>query len=352
MRLAVTCVLLIFRLCLIGQSQISAKSPVDPALAKKITIGGFCLCQTSLEDLKKLSGHFAEIEVEEMDLPIKCLSQDARFENGKGYYSKDCPGLIFQKDQITNFISKIRLTKDFKGNLPDGTLIDLQALTLNDVFKVYPSLVEKWSSRGCSDYWNISNDTISFFVKIDPSKKPQYPVDEAYYSERKIEAIDIKISCYDLFKKANNRYRKLLNEPVMFVDSVNVTSIELQKYQPTEIATVTIYKDSNAIRLVGPQGKDGVAYIETKNFARNKYWNFLKSKSQAYLKVVPEPQENSLVIYILNDKILRANFEGDLSVINDETFIDLKIIGKEQLFKEYNIDDKSYGILIRTNLKK
>ncbi|MBZ5857592.1 hypothetical protein [Flavihumibacter profundi] len=210
--------------------------------------------------MKKLAGNLKSVDVEEMDLPKNCYGQDARYVNGKGYSSNKYPGVIFQKDKNSDYISKIRLTKDFKGNLPGGVPIDMQNLTLKEVFKTYPELTEKWGSRGCSTYWNVGNDTISFFVKIDPNRKPQYPVDESYYSERPIEAIDIKISCYSIFNRANNRFKKLFNDPVIFIDSMNVTRIELNAYQPSDIAVITVYKDTNAIKLVGPQGKDGVIY--------------------------------------------------------------------------------------------
>jgi len=339
-------------LCLTGQAQIrSQTSLVDTSLAKKITVSGFRLCQTSLADLQKLTNDLKAVEVEEMDLPKNCFGQDARFENGKGYFSEKYPGIIFQKDQNTDYLSKIRLTKNFKGNLPDGTPVNLQNLTLRDVFKVYPELSEKWGSRGCSTFWNIGNDTISFYVKIDPNKKPQYPVDEAYYTEKPVEAIDIKISCYSIFNQANNKYKKLFDDPVFFIDSVNVTRIELQNYQPTDIAAVTVYKDKNAIELVGPQGKDGAVYIETKKFARNKYWNFFKAKSAEYLKAVPTPESDSSVVYILNGKVLKTNFEGDLSGIEDNSFIDLQVIDKTKLLSDYGIKDKPFGIVIKANIK-
>lgn len=339
-------------LCLTGQAQTSSQvTLVDTYLAQKITVSGFCLCQTSLAELQKSTNDLKAVEVEEMDLPKNCFGEDARFENGKGYFSEKYPGIIFQKDQNTDYISKIRLTKNFKGQLPDGTPVDLQNLTLKEVFKTYPELSEKWGSRGCSTFWNVGNDTISFFVKIDGNKKPQYPVDEAYYAEKPVEAIDIKISCYSIFTRANNKYKKLFDDPVFFIDSVNVTRIELQNYQPTDIAVVTVYKDTNAIKLVGPQGKDGAIYIETKKFARNKYWNFFKDKSAEYLKVVPSPESDSSVMYILNGKALTKNFEGDISRIDEKSFINLQVIDKTQLLKDYGIKDKLFGIVIRASIK-
>ena len=349
MRLKILFIFFISLFSLKGQSQTNKQtSLLDTSLAKKITIGGFCLCQTTLFDLQNLSPDLKQIEVEEMDLGKKCIVQDGRFENGKGYYSDQFSGMIFQKDQNTNQISKIRLTKDFKGNLPDGPSIDLKNLKLRDVFEIYPNLKEKWNSRGCSDYWHFDNDTLFFYVKIDTTKKPQFPIDEAYYYDKPIEAIDLLVSCYHIFQNEKDEFVQLFDDPVFFIDSVNVTRIELQKYKPDEIAFVNVYKDSNAIKLVGEQGKFGAVYFETKKFVRNKYWDFLKSKSTEYLKIVPTPESDSSVIYILNDSILGKNSEASLADINDETFIELKVIDKKTLRKTYKVFDKTFGIFIKT----
>ena len=149
----------------------STNSLMDTILEKKFTVAGFCLCKTTVNDLKNIDNELQEVEVEEMDLCKDGFGQDARFVNRKGYYSKKFPGIIFQKDNDNDFISKIRLTKDYVGSLPDGTLINMKSLTAKDVLKVYPNF-DTWRSRGCSDYWNLTNDTLSFFVKIDRNKKP------------------------------------------------------------------------------------------------------------------------------------------------------------------------------------
>jgi hypothetical protein len=330
---------------------ITAKSQtyrqLDTSLARKITVSGFCLCQTTLENLEKLDSGFRIIQVEEMDLPSNCYGQDGRFEGGKGYYSDKYPGLVFQKDPTTEEISKIRLTREFKGNLPGGPQIDLSNLILSEVFKIYPFLKDKWGSRGCSNYWNIGNDTLSFYVKIDSTKKPQYPVDEDYYNEKQIDAIDLKVSCYKLFEPPL-KYKQLLSDPIYFIDSVNVTRIELQNLNAKDVAEIVVYKDTNAIKLVGDQGRFGAVYIETKTFAKNKYWNFFKSKSEIYFKIVPTPESDSAIAYILNGKVLGTNFEGDLSNINDQSFVYLKVIDKDKLKKEYKVTGKSFGVLIST----
>ena len=152
----------------ISSTSIYSQDKMDSTLAKKITVSGFCLCKTTLSDLQKISNDFKSVEVEEMDLGKRCVGiDDSRYENGKGYYSEKYPGIVFQKDQDEDYISKIRLTKDFVGQLPDGTSIDMNSLLLKDVLKLYPKLDSTWGSRGCSDYWSFSNDTVAFYVKID-----------------------------------------------------------------------------------------------------------------------------------------------------------------------------------------
>ena len=324
---------------------------IDKDLANKITIAGFCLCKTNFEDLKKLSADLYQTEVDEMDYPKNCFTQDSRYEYGKGYATPIFPGMIFQKDQVSELIGKIRLTKTFKGNLPDGTPIDVKKLTLKDVLKIYPNLKDKWNARDCSTYWSFSNDTLSFFVKIDPVKLPKFPIDVAYYLNNPIEGIDLAFSCYSLSEKQNNRYQQIANDPILFVDSINVTRFELQKYQKSDIAITSIYKDAQAIRLVGPQGQFGAVYYTTKKYAILKYWNFFKSISTEYARVAEDMKAEAQIVYILNDRVLVNDFEGELSGVNQSNLINLKVIDKKQLKKMYNIDTKKYGVVINARLK-
>jgi hypothetical protein len=134
------------------------------------------------------------------------------------------------------------------------------------------------------------------------------------------------------------------------MDSVRITRIELKNYNPNDIAAVSVYKDSSAFRLIGQQGAYGVVYIQTKKFARNKYWNFLSHRSADYLKLVPNPYSDSSVVYILNDKVLKTNFEGTLSSIDDKNFLELRIIGADRLKKDYDITNRQNGIMIRTSV--
>jgi hypothetical protein len=320
---------------------------INASLKEKLTISGFCLCKTTLADLKSMDSNLKEIDVEEMDICNNGITQDSRFENRKGYYSKKFPGMIFQKDD-DNFISKIRLTKDFVGKLPDGTSINMKTLVAKDVINLYPKF-NTWGSRGCSDYWNLSNDTLSFFVKIDRKKLPQYPIDEEYYLQKPIEGVDLVMSCYNISHKSESFTLFPLDEPMYFIDSIRTNKAFLEEaYQPSEIAFVSVYKDSNAIKIAGQEAKNGVIYITTKSFARQHYWSYFKSKSTEYLQNVPDLEVEKEVIYILNGKALTENYESDLFNVNDSNFIDLSLIGKKQLKSKYNISNKKLGFLIKT----
>ncbi len=322
----------------------------DTGLIRKLSINSVCLCKTTLESLKQSYTDVKEVDVEEMDLAKGCYSQDSRFIPGKGYASDKQLGIVFQKDPQSDYISNIRLTKQFKGNLPNGVYIDLSKLLLKDLFKLYPAFKDKWGSRGCSDYWNFSNDTLSFFVKIDKTKKPQFPVDEAYYADKPIEAVDLATSCYS-FKddKAVVVLEDDNTDPVFFIDSIRVNKRVLQNYDPNEIASITVYKNADAIRKM-ESATNGVIYIETKKFAKLKYWKFFKSKSEEYAKIVTSPENDSSIQYILNKKILKVNFEGDLAAIDDKIFKGIQIISKQQLARDYNILDKEFGVLINSDI--
>lgn len=330
-----------------SQSQ-TGEQQVDPALAKKITINGICLCQTSLADLIKNDNELIETSVEEMDMCKDRFVQDSRFINWRGYTTQNNPNIIFQKDNSSDLISKIRLTKNFKGYLPDGNYIDVNKLMVKDVLDLYPKF-DTWKSRGCSDYWNLTNDTISFFVKIDKSKVPQYPVDESYYQNKPIEGIDIVISCYNLLKKKQTQNVLNENEPLYFLDSIRVNLGVLKNYEPDEISFVSVYKDENAIKIAGSEAKNGAIYIITKDFARNTYWKYLRSKSEVFKELVPNLEIERNVIYLLNNKRLEEESEKQLFEINDNTYLEIKAINDNKLRKRYKASEEQIVIQIMTN---
>ena len=327
---------------------------IDSALAAKITVAGFCLCHTTVGDLKRLDENLAEVTVEEMDLGKRCMGGDGRFVNGRGYYSDSFPGMIFQKDPDADYISKIRLTKGFRGKLPNGAAIDLSNLRIKDMLRVYPKLKDQWGSRDCSDFWTFSNDTIAFYVRVDSTKKPKYPVDEAYYLERPVDGIDLFISCYSVFNPVNKVSLFPTDEPAYFLDSVRTNSgfLTASGLSPSEIAYINVIKGPKAIARAGKDGANGAVDIVTKSFARRHYWDYFKSKSDDYRNKVPDLTAETEVAYILNDKVIDKDPEATLFAINDDNFISLEVVGGEFLEKEYKLHGKSIGVVIKAKLKK
>lgn len=143
--------------------------------------------------------------------------------------------------------------------------------------------------------------------------------------------------------------KKLGKNPVFFIDSIKVSKNEFKSFDSKETAIASVYYDDEAYNLVGEEGKDGVVYIETKRFAKVRYWTFFKSKSSEYLKIVSNLESDDKVQYILNGKILKENFEGKLALIDNKTFSKLTLLSKEELIKKYSVNDKNFGIEIITS---
>jgi hypothetical protein len=306
---------------------------------------------TTVAGLEEVNTDYKTVGVEEMDLPKGCGSEDSRFLAEKGFSFAKYPGMIFQKDQTTDHVSKIRLTKQFAGKLPDGNYVAMNKLLLKDLLKLYPKVKNTRGSRGCSDYWNFSNDTLSFYVKIDKNKQPQFPIDEAYFANNPVEAADLLVSCYSFSKDAGQPIvLENPDDPLFFLDSIRVNRGVLEHFQPSAFATMTVYKGADAIKIAGPNGKNGVIYFETKQDAKMRYWTFFKSKSAEYAKIVPDPEKDSGIQYILNKKPLKQSYEPDLSEINNKNFKSITIITNAQLAKEYGVLDKDYGVIILADL--
>lgn len=92
------------------------------------------------------------------------------------------------------------------------------------------------------------------------------------------------------FKALSQSPRKILKKigdnPVYFIDSVEVDHHGLLKYDPKEIATVNVLRGKEAAAIAGEDGKDGVIYIETIPFAIKRYKRYFSSKSAAYETII------------------------------------------------------------------
>ncbi len=232
--------------------------------SETVNLSKINFCEFSIDDLKAQDPNVKQIKLEEMDLCSDAIVQDGRFENRIGYESKLYPGVIFQKYEANNtVIAKIHLTRKFKGYLPDGNYIEVENLKATDVLKKYDSL-NSWTSRGCSDYWGIKkDDKLNFYVKIDKSKNPRYPVDQKYYSEQLIEGIDIISDCYSYFEKEKEKKKEKQN-PLYIVDEKEVTEEFIRELKPEDVDSINVLKDKSAIEKYGEKGKNGVIEIKLK----------------------------------------------------------------------------------------
>lgn len=226
-------------------------------MSDTIKLSDFKLCELTIDNLKKRDPELKQVKIEEMNLCSDGFVQDSRFDNRIGYESKLYPGVIFQKYQSDlNIIAKIHLTKDFEGYLPDGNYIDMKTLKTSEILKKYNNL-NKWTSKGCSDYWGINKDKqLYFYVKINKSKKPQYPIDEKYYLEQLVDGIDIISDCYSYYENNTGEIK-----PLYILDGNEISEEILKALKPENIKSVNILKDKNAVNKYGEKGKNGVVEI-------------------------------------------------------------------------------------------
>jgi len=136
--------------------------------------------------------------------------------------------------------------------------------------------------------------------------------------------------------------------PAYYVDSVLINQKDIARTKPEDIASFKRVSGKRGQQMLGDKGKNGIVFIETKTFARKKYWKYLTSKSADYLKAVPAPGNEKLIQYVLNGRVLKSDFEGELSALSDKNFKKVDVVPKDSLLKRYGIYDKIYGVIITT----
>lgn len=237
---------------------------------KGIRLFDIKLCELTIDQLKMQDSSLKKVCVEEMNLCPDNFVQDARFENGVGYSSALYPGVIFQKYPKGNIIAKLRLTKDFKGYLPDGTYIDVSILKAKDVLEKYPNF-DTWYSRNCSNYWELTDSTstytndhnLYFYVAINKDENHRYPIDEKYYREKAIEGIDIVLDCYRYWYW-QDKIQQLNTVPLFFLDGKEINQDALQTINLKDVDSFNVLKSGSAVKKYGNKGKNGIIEIYLK----------------------------------------------------------------------------------------
>ncbi len=166
----------------------------DAGVSQGSVLSGITLCQTTIPELERLYPALKMVPVEDMDVCPGGLSTDNRFDNGVGFADTALPGVLIQKGPDNEFITKLQFTPGFKGRLPDGFAVGMDTLKLRDVIRHYPQGLQKWGYRPCTKYFSFTHDSISFYVLID-QKQPLLPIDEKFYLDRPVTAIEIISSC-------------------------------------------------------------------------------------------------------------------------------------------------------------
>lgn len=136
--------------------------------------------------------------------------------------------------------------------------------------------------------------------------------------------------------------------PVLFVDSLEVDMGAFQALNPFDISNISIVKPKKAKKLLGDKGVDGAIYVMTIKSAKQIYWTFLSSKSEKYKQLIPSPTADTVVQYIVNGEALSDNSAaGTLFLLTDKNFKSLDIIDKKDgKFLMDNVHPKRYIVVV------
>ena len=70
------------------------------------------------------------------------------------------------------------------------------------------------------------------------------------------------------------------------------------------------------------------------------------AKNPSYAKLAEGFIDEGDIEYILNNKVVEGSLEVTFAPITAQNLKSLRIIGKDQLAKEFGIKDKKYGVVI------
>ncbi|WP_162796032.1 hypothetical protein [Pedobacter nanyangensis] len=141
--------------------------------------------------------------------------------------------------------------------------------------------------------------------------------------------------------------KKLGPKPFFVVNDKKATTAMIKDLPSDSVTVVTLLYDTAATNRYGDAAKDGLVMIETRSYAKSKFISYFKKVSPEFDQLYTSQKNDQNFVYILNDKIQKGNYEGNLSTIGDKEFIKLEIISAEQLKTNYNIEDKQYGIVVQ-----
>jgi hypothetical protein len=145
--------------------------------------------------------------------------------------------------------------------------------------------------------------------------------------------------------------KKLGSNPYYEFDGKPVEFSYLKTVNPSDISVLRTYYNKEAIKLYGEKAKDGVVLMETRTFAKNKYESFFKKCSPEYSEMISRT-DTSDIQYILNERVLKINIEGDLSLVTEKNFKSIKLIGSQELENNFRVSSKKVGVVIKASRPK
>nr|WP_068890879.1 hypothetical protein [Pedobacter panaciterrae] len=137
---------------------------------------------------------------------------------------------------------------------------------------------------------------------------------------------------------------------LFLLDGKEMLKSEMTNINPNDVAMINVLKN-DTLGKYGEKGKNGVVQIQTKAYCTQLFQQYLSGKSAEYKKMLSYNPNDQNVQYILNEKVLKDNYEGDLAGIVDGTFISINVVGAKEL-KAYEVTDKKYGVVIKTKPKE
>ena len=148
--------------------------------------------------------------------------------------------------------------------------------------------------------------------------------------------------------------KKMGQNPIVFVDSVETEMSTLQTLNPFDISNIGIVKPKKAKKLLGDKGVDGAIYVTTVKAAKNIYWDYFSSKSDEYRQLFNSAQADTTAQYVLNGEALSDSAApGSLFIINDKILKTINVIDKaDGKYLMDNVIPKRYIVVITAKRPK
>lgn len=134
--------------------------------------------------------------------------------------------------------------------------------------------------------------------------------------------------------------------PIFILDSTRINDLQLKDLNANSIAKMNVYKGEEAIKIMGEEGKNGIVFIETKEFKKKQFWTMLASISSEYKELVPSPDSLYSIPYIYPGKTILERADEKIFSIKPEDIKSVQIIGFAEMKKKYGIEGKK-GVLIQ-----